>query len=432
MTGPQLAGAIEFAKLTRERFPGITIVWGGYHPSILTQQTIQQPYVDVVVRGQGELTFVELMDALERRSPLRDILGITYKDGGELRTNPDRPFASVDAFPPVPYHLIDMERIIRENNRGYRSLQYVSSQGCPFQCGFCAEAAVYKQNWSGRSAAKVVDEIAELCERYRLDNITFVDANFFVDLRRVRDICQGIIDRHLTIRWGAVGRADQLLRCDDSLLHLIQRSGCHSIGIGAESGSQEVLDLLDKRISSEMLVECAELLGRANLSSYYSFIVGLPEHRNGAPPPDFWQTLELAKRVKAINPEIFTPVFFYLPYPGSTLYQRALEHGFDEPDSLEEWADCSFTEGPRTSWLTEDEKEVVKSCTTFYFPLAYPNKRIREAMRSGVKSHAVRLLHRLALWRCQHSFYKLTFEWRVAQFLERLPRMKGAFSSSQY
>jgi anaerobic magnesium-protoporphyrin IX monomethyl ester cyclase len=277
-----------------------------------------------------------------------------------------------------------------------------------------------------------VGDVAELVRRYDVEHVSFIDANFFVDLERVRAICRGLVDLVPGIKWSAAGRAEEILRFDDELLDLAKRSGCICIGIGAESGSQQILDLIEKDISVEMLSDCAHLLRRGRLRSYFSFMIGLPVERGDRPPDDFGKTLDLVKQVKAINPDIKTPVCYYMPYPGSDLYDRALQMGFKAPESLEEWAACHWATGVHTRWVTREEKDLSERCTIFYFPLAYPDFRVKARLHQGRTRTAVHLLHRLAELRCRHDFYGFPLEWWAAKTLERLPGQKGRFTVSQF
>ncbi|MEK7817220.1 MAG: cobalamin-dependent protein, partial [Actinomycetota bacterium] len=129
MTGNQLRGAIDYSKLAKELYPELPIVWGGYHPTLLPEQTLAEDYVDIVVRGQGEATFMELVRCLETGGSLGGVAGISYKeDGRQVANQPKRP-EPLESLPPYPYELLDVEKIINRNSASFRSLQYLSSSG---------------------------------------------------------------------------------------------------------------------------------------------------------------------------------------------------------------------------------------------------------------------------------------------------------------
>ncbi len=142
MTGLQITDTLNVAKEVKKRFPKLPIILGGYHPTILPKQTVSHPCVDIVVKGQGEITFQKVVDKLGQNLPLNDVLGITFKSfDGKIIDNPNRSFVDLNEFPPLPWHLLDMEKYVRSRHPKYDgpSIDYYTSQGCPYSCKFCAE-----------------------------------------------------------------------------------------------------------------------------------------------------------------------------------------------------------------------------------------------------------------------------------------------------
>jgi radical SAM superfamily enzyme YgiQ (UPF0313 family) len=158
----------------------------------------------------------------------------------------------------------------------------------------------------------VVDDVTRLVKSYDLDHITFIDPNFFVSLKRAREICQGIVDAGLNIQWSAVARVDQVLKFDEDMWELVRESGCRSLGVGAESGSPEVLSLIDKRITVEEIFECSRRMKVNRVGGIFSFMVGFPlddEPRR----QEMMRTVDAVKKVKSIFAEIETPICYYAP-----------------------------------------------------------------------------------------------------------------------
>lgn len=248
LTGTQLRHALKIANFVRRDAPDIPIVWGGWHSSIMPEQTAMHPLVDIVVRGQGEVTFYEIVNALKLNKQLDDVLGITYKKDGKVISNPDRPFHDINEFPPMPYHLVNVEKYIGSppGSNGARIISYISSMGCPHRCAFCADTTVYKRRWSGLRADRVVDELERLSKAYNIEGFYFEDSNFFASIERVKNICKGILDKGLQIKWEGEVRTEKFLKADKELKDLIKKSGCYQLLVGAESGSQEVLDMINK------------------------------------------------------------------------------------------------------------------------------------------------------------------------------------------
>ena len=173
MTGYQIQGGMVAAKLVHSR-SDVPVVWGGWHVSLLPEESIKSPCIDIVVRGQGEVTFAELVQAIEREKDLKEIPGITFKNRHQIIHNVDRPIVSINDLDPMPYDLMDI-------NRYHPHFSYLSSIGCPMSCGFCADVVVYKRKWKAVDPYRLADEITALSQKisWRIKSIYFIDNNFF-------------------------------------------------------------------------------------------------------------------------------------------------------------------------------------------------------------------------------------------------------------
>ncbi|MHB1463800.1 MAG: B12-binding domain-containing radical SAM protein [Thermoleophilia bacterium] len=421
ITGFQLKRSIHFSRLLKQHHPDLPIIWGGYHPSLLPELTAGEPYVDAVVRGQGEVSFREIVSRLEAGEGFAGLAGVTFRDAaGAVVSNPDRPMADVSSFPPAPYELLDMEKFFRLNG-GRRALQFVSSQGCPFKCTFCVEPKVFGK-WSGRNAEQVVDEIEALSRRYRLDHVTFSDSNQFASMKRMKEIMTLWLERGLRMTWSGAARADQMEKITPEISALLKQTRCAQIGIGIESGSQAILDLIDKRTSPEKAIRSNVNLEAAGVQGCYAFMVGfpkaLPEAKN-----EIWLTLMLIKEMRRRHPEIVTVTFYVTPYPGTPVYDIALSLRLPLPKKTEEWAEWEST-SISTTWITAAEKDMVERCNNFYFPFAYPGRQMRMRLSRMRWKPLLYPLHWLALLRCRFDFYGLPLEWRLMQRLGRTRRFR--------
>jgi len=352
MTGYPIAGALEFARAAKRIRP-IPVVFGGMHPTLLGEQTVRHELVDVAFVGEGEKRFPRLVEALRDDQRLDVIPGVLFAQGGEVRGTPDGgEFLDLDALAFPAYDLIDVEYYAahkrRFMHRRKRCLDLNTDRGCPHRCGFCYNVHVNRRRWRALSAEGVLDAVERLVRTYRLDAVNFVADNFFVSADRVRRICRGIIDRKLDIAWHADIRIDTFARMDDDLVELMHRSGCTTLTFGVESGSQRILDLINKDISVEE-VRCAHerAVGLGFLLNYH-FMIGLPgENRN-----DVRQSLKLIRfLLRCRNTVIFGPTM-YLPYPGTALYDRCLQQGMDPPGRLEDWAEWDWDAPSRLRWLS--------------------------------------------------------------------------------
>ena len=200
MPGPQLVEAITITQKLKERFPSLVVVWGGYFPSLHSEVVLQSGFVDHVVRGPGEVAFLELINRLEGHSE------------ATARTE-DSAFAPSQNSK-LPYHRMDVRRYIGKTCLGTRTISYHSSFGCPFLCGFCAVAAIYKGRWSGKTAAAVTEEVLWFRDQYGVNAVEFIDNNFFVAEHRTREISERL--RHGGITWWGEARPDTLMEFSDT------------------------------------------------------------------------------------------------------------------------------------------------------------------------------------------------------------------------
>lgn len=403
LTGKPILDALRASRAAKRRNPKLVVVWGGWHPSLLPEQCLASPAVDVCVSGQGEETFREIVLKLAAGESLDGIAGIAFKRDGVVVKNPPRPFQDVNGFPRADFGLIDMEKYFV--HRGARRLDYCSSQGCPFECSFCADPMVYQQRWSGLSPARVVSEIAEHKTRHRLDQVFFNDDNFFTDLKRTEAIARGLIDGQVGVQWFGTGRADLLKRMTPAQFALMRESGCYKVNVGAESGSPELLKTIKKGTLVEEVLETAEKLDRAGIGARFSFIAGFPNE----PAASLADTYRTVKALRKINGGFETPIYFYAPYPGTELSERMPALGFEAPKKLEDWehVDLDHSIGP---WISEPVRKFVPRYN-FYFRHAF------EPVEGGIGKRVAQWFARL---RVRFDFYRFDFERRLVDLSKRV------------
>ncbi|HEY3251991.1 MAG TPA: cobalamin-dependent protein, partial [Ignavibacteria bacterium] len=180
MPGLQLKRAYEISKNIKTRFPGVNIIWGGYFPSLHPNTVLKSDYVDFVIKGHAEYSFTEFIVAMENKPAgknLEDIEGLSFKSDGRIIHNKKAEPINPDLIPRLPYHRVDVNKYlsISKTYLGPRTAGYHSSVGCPFLCGFCAVAGVYKGRWLGRNAELVADDITFLKRNYNIGAVEFHD-----------------------------------------------------------------------------------------------------------------------------------------------------------------------------------------------------------------------------------------------------------------
>jgi radical SAM superfamily enzyme YgiQ (UPF0313 family) len=402
LTGAPIGDALQVLRAAKSRYPELTTVCGGWHPSLFPTDMLEEPSIDITVQGQGEATFTELVSHLDRGESLESVCGITYREANHASSNPERPMMPMEVFPPVDYGLIPVEKYFQL--KGVRQLDYISSTGCLFRCAFCADPFVYKRGWQALGPARVADEIEELWQRYQFEDLNFQDETFFTYKTRVAEIAEQILSRKLLFSWAATMRADQGVRLGDDIFRLCNRSGLRRVLIGVESGSPDILRRIKKDTTVEQVVTSAEMCARHGVAVIFSFIVGFP----GETYDDVMQTVSLIKKLRAMSPRFETSIFYYKPYPGSTLSAELTD---DMPKSLGGWAEFDYVQGAAGRWVSPQIYDFIERFK-FYNRYAWGRERI-------VK----RPMQMLARWRCRHNWFSWPVEKAILQRLRPEPEL---------
>lgn len=404
LTGDPIRDALRVSRAARECRPDLPVIWGGWHPSMFPAQCLAEGSIDVTVQGQGEATLAEIVERLAQGETLAGCRGCAYVADGQPCVNPPRPMQELDRFRPHDYGLLDVERYFRL--KGKRQLDYISSQGCRFRCAFCADPFVFQRRWEGLSPARMGQEIESLWKRYGFTDVSFQDETFFTHEPRVDAIAEEFLRRRLPITWAATMRADQGARLADETIAKCRRSGLRRVIVGVESGSQEMLDRIQKDVRLEQVFLAAERCRKHDVAVQFPFIVGFP----GESDESVRASLEMAKRLGAMSPKFETRVFYFRPYPGTQIIAEAVRNGFTLPGSLEEWAAFDYV-GASGPWVSAAKHRLVERFK-FYQQLA-----------CGPPRFWGRPWQRLARWRLQRDCYALPLEKAVTQWLFRGPRL---------
>ena len=202
LTGAPISDALNISRAAKRARPDLTVVWGGWHPSMFSRECLLEESVDVTVRGQGEETFAEIVSRLAEGRSLEGCAGCTIRlPDGTLHENPARVLAQVEKFRAHDYGLIPVERYFQL--KGKRQLDFISSQGCNFRCAFCSDPFVYGRKWVGLEPVRMAMRLKELWDRYHFDDVNFQDETFFTQRERVRALADRIIESGMKITWAA-------------------------------------------------------------------------------------------------------------------------------------------------------------------------------------------------------------------------------------
>jgi len=412
LTGPMLHGAIKVAKAVKERYPKLPIIFGGWHPTLLPDETLREPYVDIVVRGQGEITLLEIATALTAGTSLAPITGISWKTGPIHTHNPDRKVAYLDELAEPAFDLCDFDAYERAG--GARKLAYATSVGCPYACNYCTDMVFYKRRFNALSAERVVEEMTRLVKRYRISTVALLDSNFPVDLKRALAIAQGIRDSGVKFKWTFQASTDFLSRMSDDECRLLGEAGVSHMGFGTESTSERVLKLMNKRHQrvDEMYIT-AHKAQIGGIKVTFNLIMGYPGETEADRIETFQTMSDIVSQFSNVNfsPNIFTP------YPGIPIWPQLRELGVYEPKNLREWAAMPLG-GYGLPWLQGEELARLQRMMDYFLlnSQLYHKNSSASILRSLVRF----IVQQPIRWRLRSSQFAFPWELWLSRLSEDL------------
>lgn len=316
------------ARMSREirKLSDVPIVWGGVHPSLVPEQTLGEDYVDFIVMGEGEETIVELAKAIEKKMEPKSVLGIGYKKNGKLHFTGQRPFIKdLDRYR-ADWELLDIRKYLMSLWDCRRVIKFITSRGCPYNCAFCYNLRFNRRTWRCHSKEFAISEIQKLKDQYGIDGIGFYDDNFFSNPKRALEILTAI-----DLPWEVGTNIRDITK---PLLDRFSRIQCKELFFGLESGSDRMLELINKQFRARDIVDGISLLSKyREIAISASFLIGLPT--------ETWEevrkTIKVILKLSEIHPKIGYTIGMYLPYPGTDLYDLAVRRGFRPPKRTEDW-----------------------------------------------------------------------------------------------
>ena len=396
ITGAPIKDALTVSEQVKDANPSLPVIWGGWHTSLFPVEPLQDhAFIDITVQGQGEESFAEIVSTLDSNGDMNSVQGIAYRKNGLVIKNQKRHLVDMDLLPKVNYDLIDVEQYFRKKRT--RQFDYITSIGCFYRCAFCADPHVYARKFSSFSPERMVSELVEYQRRFRFTDVNFQDETFFTYPQRIEAMAQGLIDRGQPFTWAATMRADQGARLTDQQWSLLKKSGLRRLLIGVESGSQEMMDWMQKDIKLSQVLHCAEKCDALKISVIFPFIVGFPNESDQS----VRETIDLIKKLRMQNRQFETPIFYYKPYPGSLITKQVVEDGYQLPKSTAEWGEFDYI-GSSGPWVSA-AKEAFFEAFKFYLKLGYGKYQSKLAYP----------LRKLGQWRCKNEWFK----WPIEKYL---------------
>jgi len=427
--GYMVADGHHAAQKVRAAYPDITIVAGGWFPSCLPEAYLETGVYDAVCLGQGEITMRDMVHAIESGAPLDEVNGLAlWRDGQVVRTDA-RTVVGWNDLLRAPWHLIDIEpyreRQLRPGarharnrmpsppsvggNGNYFGISYFASYGCPEPCSFCCSPLVTNRRWKAMPADAMLDDLADLKERWNFDVVRFQDANWGVAEKRVADFANGMLERGLKFEWSTTMEVNNILRYKKETLDACAESGLYVACVGAETAEQEMMDRIGKPIgqdSDDTLRAARELHDRGIITSL-TYIIGYPDETEAS----MLATLDQARRILAECPSVSAHVYPFRPIPGSDEYERALrDHGYQPPTTLDEWG-AQLEYHVMETWDGNIPESVNRVWRLYYQYASFMHGLVRP--KRG-------LMERMAQWRIRSGNYRAPYELKAFYLVDKL------------
>ncbi|UCB56938.1 MAG: B12-binding domain-containing radical SAM protein [Candidatus Omnitrophota bacterium] len=403
LTGPQTKFSAILSKKIKEFDNKLPIVWGGVHPSLVREQTLKEPYVDIIVMGEGEKTALELASALlSQDRDLSLVRGIGYKKTGELIFNQGRELIKDLDEIQLDWSLVDMKKCLLDvPGKNVKDFSYITSRGCPHFCSFCYNKTFHKRKWRTHSLERIISDIKQLKKNYGMKTVSFLDDHFFVNKNRSFEILSRLKDIDVNCT-GFLLRIDEIT--EDSVKRLYDL-GVKSLFIGIESGNDRILSLMNKNTNKKMILEKFSILSQyKDIAIGANKIIGYPTETM----EEIEDSLDLSIKLSELIPGIVVTYNTFLPYPGTEAYQLALQEGFRPPLTTEDYEIYdTFGGSMPISWLPWQNKNTRE---LFFRIDKYAKLLTRSKSTSALRTLGKNLFHNMAKFRLKHRFFAFPFE----------------------
>lgn len=433
MGGPQLRTAIALSQAVRARFAQLPIIWGGQFPTICAAACLEETFVDYAIRGQGEETFIELLDALFQRrlDALPGIAGLSWRAENGIIHNRNRPFSSAGLHRELPFERLgNPRRYLGRTFLGQRTSGYQAALGCRFRCTFCGVAAMFRGRTALPPAQRLARDVRYLRDELGADSIQFYDHNFFDREEDTLPLLEVLADMQMP--WWCFARSDALLNLSAQGWALVRRSRLRMAYIGAESPSDWLLHDIRKGTKTDQTLEVVEKCRSNGVIPELSFMLAPPQDPQG----ETERTFEFIRQIKRVHPRTEIMLYIYAPLPAapgssSPHVERSVAALRDAdarplqfPTTARGWAEQSWVEywcHTNTPWITPQLRQRIKDFTTV-LGCRFPT--ITDVRSPGWGKTA---LSALAAWRYRFRRYGQPWELDASQRFIKLwdPRVSG-------
>lgn len=391
---PTIESAVKCAQVAKEVCPDATVVMGGPHATFADREVLtNENAVDLIVRGEGEETLLELARQSTTGTKLSDIKGITFRKNQEIIQNPMRPFIQdLDALPLPAYKFLPIEKYFVSKRK---LLPIITSRGCPYACSFCVASQMFGQKFRARSPKNVLEELEWLQNEFGAEGVAFQDDTFTFDRKRAIEICDGIIERKIGLHWGCGTRADVVTK---EVLDKMAQAHCDETMFGVESGCPTMRAVLKKGVTNQQIENAIQWAKEAGMFVTVSVILGYP----GETKESLQETLDFAAKIKPDDVWLCHAT----PYPGTHLREIIEEKGW--PMS-QDWKTYN-TMNPIFEDPKLPAKEIAAMRRRFYNKFYGPSYIMRQASKGYFKGNLYsKIMTRTALnynlWRIMSALH---------------------------
>lgn len=403
---PCYASAVKINKIARELFPQVTIIWGGPHPTVQAKEILRdEPEVDYIVMGEGEITMRELCTGLRQgASDYSGVTGMAFRGLEGPRINPSREFhGELDELPfPDKSASLYIDAYFRDRERAQLGNLF-GSRGCPFKCAYCSSHTIWSRRVRYRTPENILEEMRQLQRDYGVERFSFLDDTFTMNRKWAASICDGMIDGGIRARWGCYTRLDVLT---EPLLLKMRSAGLVEMDVGIETGSQRIADLLQKDIKLDRVREMAAIMSKHHLAWNAFIMMGLPDETL----EDIQMTVDFIHEIKPLR----CILSVFTPYPGDHLFDICKSRGLipDRPD----WSRYSH-HSPENHFVKDITKPEFEKLVRHVFMMTdrynnswAANYRLFRANNHLYRAHPVRFLQKAyaAMGRMVHTQLRTT------------------------
>lgn len=418
LTGSCILQIIKISQKIKDIDQNIKIIVGGIHPTFFPEQTLAHQLIDFVVINEGEKTLKLLLEALENGLPLAEIENLGWKENGQIKINKtSENFLDLNELPQPAWDLINVEQYVKSLSRNpkERVIDFYTSKGCPFPCSFCYNLFFNKKKWRAKTAKKAFEELEFLHKNYGINYFIIHDDNFVVDRNRALEFVRLIKEKNLKIKFSIDARVDYF---NYDFLKELKNGGLCELRVGCESGSNRVLrEIIQKGITAEQTIKAVETAKSLDLKLMLSFVIGWPTETIS----ERQETIDLILKLQKIYDNVAVyPLWIYIPYPGTNLFKKSIDFGFEAPQTMEEWGSY-FWGKARLPWIkNQREYEIIHELS----PLAWYNKKLGsltdKSFQNVIRHLSIKIFRTIVIFRFRNNFWRWPIEARIIAWLKNL------------